>query len=279
MRRRSPLLSADPMTRLVAASVLLSAGAVGWALWPAGPGTPASDGSAAPRPATASPQVLAQSPAARPAAVPASPPAPSRTGSAAASSAAEDSDLDAERTTATAPATGEPEDRAPAADLPAEPATETLYLTIVGDQTFVRRGAAGQRAEPGPGWTGAAAGPQTLAAALSGEAALPTGATADPMTGLTAPTPGPAAGPQGPAAAAPADRGRLTSGQPVETPPDNEEPLVDRRPWPQPGCPWTLGPEAGQSMADQLRDLYGCRYLSACQVQTGMCTWHYQGSS
>jgi hypothetical protein len=278
VRRLVPLLPSEPVTRLVTASTLVSAAALAWAFWPQGQPVPVDEpvlpGLAVPSPA---PVVgAAAAPAAaglgtRPTAPVPSPAAPG--------------------TVMTLQADEEPEETPITADAagPAGPADqtagETLYLTIVGDQTFVRRGAVGERADPVAGWSGIQPGSQTLAAVLSGTDPLPVAEpawTADPAgtAGLpatarnTAPVPGGNA------------RGRLDTGQPGSNdpdaggfPPDNEEPLVDNRPWPQPGCPWTLGPEAGQSMADQLRDLYGCRYLSSCQMQTGMCTWHYQGST
>lgn len=275
MRRLVPLLPSEPMTRLVTASTLVSAAALTWAFWPQGGPVPADEpvlpGLAVPAPApvmgaTAAP--VAAERGARPPASPQTTPAPSA---------------------AMTPPEGDEREEAPLtadeAGPAGKPAGETLYLTIVGDQTFVRRGAVGERADPVAGWSGIQPGSQTLAAVLSGADPLPAAEpawTADPAgtPGLpatarnTTPVPGGNA------------RGRLDTGQPGSNdpdaggvPPDNEEPLVDSRPWPQAGCPWTLGPETGQSMADQLRNLYGCRYLSTCQVQTGMCTWHYQGST
>jgi hypothetical protein len=263
------------MTRVVAASTLVSAAALAWAFWPQGRPVPADEslpaGLAAPAPAPA----LSAAAALAAAGVNARPPAAVQVTPAPGSPMA-------------SPEPDEPEEVALNADEagPAgKPAGDTLYLTIVGDQTFVRRGAVGERADPVAGWSGIQPGSQTLAAVLSGADPLPTAEparNADPAgtAGLpaTARNTGPLPGGNA--------RGRLDTGQPGSNdpdaggfPPDNEEPLVDNRPWPQPGCPWTLGPEAGQSMADQLRDLYGCRYLSSCQMQTGMCTWHYQGST
>jgi hypothetical protein len=270
------------MTRLVAASALIGAGVVAWALWPAD--RPSLDAGERASPAAAVPAAMSATaplpgPGPAPAAAAGTPGARQQQASVALAAPGPEA-VDEAQPGDAQPAAASGEENLPEAET-RRAGDETIYLTIVGDQTFIRRGAVGERADPGPGWTGATPGTQVLAAALDGGLTSPGGEAA--WSGTEAPaaqSAGAARRTTAPTGPATPERGRLTTdSNPAGPRPVDEAPATDNRPWPQPGCPWTLGPEAGQSMADQLRDLYGCRYLSSCYVQDGQCTWHYQGGA
>lgn len=130
----------------------------------------------------------------------------------------------------------------PAAPAVADPAA-TMYLTIVGDQTYVTYGPAGQRTPRvndlvvGRGAGGRAEG----------------AGTADAAGGRTS----------------------AGDGAGVQLATDDSNP-ADLGPEPQ-QCPRTLPPGSTQADADQLTALYSCRYLSGCRIGDGACTFFYQG--
>lgn len=116
----------------------------------------------------------------------------------------------------------------------------TMYLTIVGDQRYVTYGLAGQR--------------------TARVDDLPQG-TRTPRSQW-----------EEPVAEDPIEPG-YTDPQAVsgKTP-------ADTLPGPAPQqCPRTLPPGSTQGTADGLRDQFGCRYLSSCRIEDGVCTWFYQG--
>jgi len=159
----------------------------------------------------------------------------------------------------------------------AAPRDETIFLTIVGDQTFVSRGPATAR-------------PRAAALQAAGPGDIQTAATPAPppvtrdlpvvdTRQRTAPAPSP-------------ERSRYTDNaggtQPATNPvqpdysaattlPDTRE-VVDNRPWPTASCPWTLDPASDADTAQFMYDQYGCRYLSTCRVEDGSCTYYYMGS-
>jgi len=118
---------------------------------------------------------------------------------------------------------------------------DTLFLTIVGDQTDYRWGRAGDRPPRIDGRAAASRGGWLAAvSAAEADAGVSAAATAgaDEYDGLESP--------YGPA--------------PQE-------------------CPRTLPAGSTQTTADELRGSSGCRYLSSCSVEndTEQCTWFYQG--
>jgi hypothetical protein len=140
---------------------------------------------------------------------------------------------------AAAAAPGVPDPAGPAG----RDAQDTMYLTIVGDQTVVSWGPAGRRtariddllARPRPSSPESDASPVDAGSdAPDGSATGNAQAAADDATD------------------------------------------VDVGPEPQ-QCPRTLPPGSTQADADQLQALYSCRYLSGCRVGDGACTFFYQG--
>lgn len=125
---------------------------------------------------------------------------------------------------------------------PAGPAggADTLFLTIVGNQTYSSWGQAGDRPPPVDSMT-AAAGDTGPAAIDQGDDWTSAGSNGSPVF---------------------ADAGG-----------EVENPLGAA---PQ-TCPRTLPPGSDQSTADALRNQYSCRYLSSCDVLTQQCSWYYQG--
>lgn len=124
----------------------------------------------------------------------------------------------------------------------------TLFLTIIGDRTYVSWGRAGDRPPRIDELPGASAGPATQRPGL------------EPLTDSSILTP----------QAAP------DTSEPVEPTYGGNELERPFGPAPQ-ECPRTLPPGSDQSTADELRRSSGCRYLSSCAVDSGECTWHYQG--
>ncbi len=117
----------------------------------------------------------------------------------------------------------------------------TLFLTIVGNQTYSSWGQAGDRPPPVDGMTSAAGG--------NSPAAIDQGVDWS------------SSGSNGGSVFADA------SGE-VENP-LGEAPQT---------CPRTLPPGSNQATADALRNQYSCRYLSGCDAFTQQCTWFYQGT-
>lgn len=118
---------------------------------------------------------------------------------------------------------------------------DTLFLTIVGNQTYSSWGQAGDRPPAVDSMT-AAAGASSPAAIEQGDDWSGSGSSNDPVF--------------------------AGAGGEVENP-LGEAPQT---------CPRTLPPGSNQSTADALRNQYSCRYLSSCSVETQQCTWHYQGA-
>ena len=121
---------------------------------------------------------------------------------------------------------------------------DTLFLTIVGDQTFTSWGRAGDRPPPVDGMTAAAGGAGTTATDQLDDGSGPGSSGGSALEEAVA-----------------------DAGGAVENP-LGEAPQV---------CPRTLPPGSNQSTADALRNQYSCRYLSGCDVLTQQCTWFYQG--
>jgi len=173
---------------------------------------------------------------------------------------------------------------------PEDGAGETLYLTIVGDQTYVSRGRVGDgppsvaQLQSGVSAGGGAALVAAVARPAAGSTAAPVPRSSRvPATSRTSTIAQraatrtaagqPSANPTG-SNAAPEN-----GSQPPNPPAENTAPWVDDRPWPQAGCPWTLPEATSQAQADTLRAQYGCRYLASCSFATQQCTFFYQGAS
>lgn len=131
----------------------------------------------------------------------------------------------------------------PPADAGPQAGADTMYLTIVGDQTVVSWGPAGRRT---------ARIDDLLARARRTSPVADTGA-------------GDAYGDN--------PEGSETGGGQASA---GDAPEIDVGPEPQ-QCPRTLPPGSTQADADQLQALYSCRYLSGCSVDDGACTFFYQG--
>lgn len=125
----------------------------------------------------------------------------------------------------------------------------TLFLTIIGDRTYVSWGRAGDR-------------PPRIDELPSGSSAGPADQhpSVEPLTDSSILTP----------QAAP------NTSEPIEPTYGGNELERPFGPAPQ-ECPRTLPAGSDQSTADELRRSSGCRYLSSCTVDSGECTWHYQG--
>lgn len=119
----------------------------------------------------------------------------------------------------------------------------TMYLTIVGDQTVVSYGPAGQR----------------------------TARLDDLVTNRGAPARPDDAGGAAASDDFPVD-GDVDGAQMAA----EDSTPADMGPEPQ-QCPRTLPAGSTQADADQLRGLYSCRYLSGCRIGDGQCTFYYQG--
>ena len=170
----------------------------------------------------------------------------------------------------------------------AEADEETLFITIVGDETFISRGPAAERRPLLAGLgLGAGAAPQQNAVAANPLVSQPdnagrvTARSGDPQPAAPGATGGTGRAPANPA---PTNAGASGSGQSGGGANLSdlerslaEDPGYDPREWPQASCPWTLPAGSDQSYADTLRDQYGCRYLSGCSVETRECTFYYQG--
>jgi len=175
---------------------------------------------------------------------------------------------------------------------------ETLYLTIVGDKTYRQRGlvSAGppsmgelnDRAVSGSSFGSFDTAPPTGASPtyVATSAAVPagpiSGAGASTATstgsGANVPAAKTAASPNGAGSQARGTAGGEATATPVAVSPSvDEQQWVDDRPWPKPGCPWTLPAGTDQAMADTYRAQYSCRYLSTCSFDTQTCTYYYQG--
>lgn len=183
---------------------------------------------------------------------------------------------------------------------------ETLYLTIVGDKTYLARGSV----DDGPPsladletsrltQTGVVYGAYSGAAATDASA-NPAAQSAGRVANLSSVTrTRSTAGSRAPIDASTGVGGGATtgsnsvsgseaqSGSTAESgnntggsnsPPNGFPTWVDDREWPKPACPWTLPPGSGQSNADTLQSQYGCRYLSSCSFATKECSYHYQGA-
>ena len=168
---------------------------------------------------------------------------------------------------------------------------ETLYLTIVGDQTYMSRGLVDD-------------GPPSLTELRAGRLSASSGGTAASasvsydsrrMNVVTTQTPRQATSSR-PIGTGSRSRTQANSGQSADAslkspgqpagdvdqpglPADINRPWVDDRPWPNAGCPWTLPEGTSQQQANTLSAQYGCRYLASCSFATQQCTFYYQGSS
>lgn len=130
---------------------------------------------------------------------------------------------------------------------PAQGTRDTMFLTIIGDQTFITWGAAGDR-PPRFDVEGAQAGSRPALASSS------PAITAQPGAGFVI-----------------EDRAAAVL-QAEMTNPD----FRPEGPAP-PECPRTLPPGSDQATADALRSQAGCRYLSSCSADSNECSWYYQG--
>lgn len=170
---------------------------------------------------------------------------------------------------------------------PIDSAEETIFLTIVGNETFISRGSARSR-PPGISDLHALTAVNDVSAP-----SLPT--TASPSTAtVNAPDTGQRPGyPQSDAASynpqianndttLPSDSSN-TSGDisdeyiPIQNINETRE-IVDNRPWPTPSCPWTLSPGSDATTANLMQLQYGCRYTSTCRIDDKSCTYYYLGS-
>jgi len=182
----------------------------------------------------------------------------------------------------------------------ASDAEDTLYLTIVGDKTYMERGSV----EAGPPslaeleeFTPVASG--SVYGAYTGETSTSTAAnsatrsanrvasvgaatqTRSAAPGRAQSSPSTNAGANATTRSNSATDSNTNSGNDAggsATSPTDFPTWVDDREWPNPSCPWTLPAGSSQSSADTLSAQYGCRYLASCSVATQECTYYYQGA-
>jgi hypothetical protein len=170
----------------------------------------------------------------------------------------------------------------------ADSSDETLYLTIIGDKTYLSRGRAGEGPpsinELRSASTAGSAGAVLPASSRSVDSPRASLVAQAPRRSNPTPQAGNADSPRVRAAAA--DSRRVSASSQPETtsdqaglPADIDRPWTDDRTWPNAGCPWTLPEGTSQQEANSLSAQYGCRYLASCSFATQQCTFYYQGSS
>ena len=170
----------------------------------------------------------------------------------------------------------------------AEPEEETIFLTIIGDQTFVTRGPASSR-PPTDAQLQTQPSAQSIADINSVPAVNPVSAnngTNTPVSNTAPRTPinnntyqQPVArnnqSPQNPVGSS--DQTPDNSLSNGAAAPDGTLEVVDNRPWPTSSCPWTLAPGSDSGTAQFMMQQYGCKYLSTCKIEDGSCTYYYMG--